>query len=70
MAYLSVDRDRNATLGSPKLDGLGDVVFYDAPKPNDWEISGPLGPIEAAGRQIRFQLKPWKIVTLCGHWAP
>jgi len=42
-----VDRDRNAVLGSPKVGGLGDVVLYDAPKPTDWEINGPLGPRHA-----------------------
>ena len=34
-------------LGAPKVGGLGDVVFYDAPKPTDWEINGPLGPRHA-----------------------
>ena len=42
-----VDRERGAILGAPALGGLGDVVFYDAPKPNDWEINGPLGPRHA-----------------------
>jgi alpha-mannosidase len=42
-----IDRQRGAVLGAPKVGGLGDVVFYDAPKPTDWELSGPLGPRHA-----------------------
>jgi alpha-mannosidase len=38
------DKQRGAVLGSPNSGGLGDVVFYDAPKPTDWELNGPLGP--------------------------
>jgi alpha-mannosidase len=33
------------------------------------EPKAETGKIEASGRQIRFRLKPWKIVTLRGQWA-
>jgi hypothetical protein len=33
------------------------------------EPSAEAGKIETSGREIRLQLKPWKIVTLRGQWA-
>jgi len=56
-----VDRQRNAVLGSPKVGGLGDVVFYDAPKPTDWQLNGPLGPRHAwraAEQEFRYAEGP------------
>jgi hypothetical protein len=51
-----VDKGRGATLGGPASGGLGDVVFYDAPKPSGWEINGPLGPRHAwTARPEEFQ---------------
>jgi alpha-mannosidase len=38
------DKARKTALGSPDHGSLGDVVFYDAPKPGDWVLNGPLGP--------------------------
>jgi alpha-mannosidase len=34
------------------------------------EPSDEIGPIAVAGREIRFRLKPWKIVTLRLKVAP
>ncbi|MHB8897399.1 MAG: glycoside hydrolase family 38 N-terminal domain-containing protein, partial [Thermoguttaceae bacterium] len=39
------DKARQTALGSAEPGGPGDVVFYDAPPPRDWEMSGPLGPM-------------------------
>ncbi len=38
------DKVRQAPLGSAELGGLGDIVYYDAPPPVQWEMNGPLGP--------------------------
>lgn len=36
------DRARGVKLGA-ETEGLGEVVFYDAPQPKGWMINGPLG---------------------------
>lgn len=36
------DTKRGAALGAPDTGGLGDVVLYDAPRPTDWRMNGPL----------------------------
>ncbi len=38
------NKTRRTVLGAPKLGGLGDIVFYDAPKPTTWQLNGPLEP--------------------------
>jgi len=38
------DKTRQLPLGAAG-DGLGDVVYYDAPQPKHWEMNGPLGPM-------------------------
>jgi len=37
------DVKRGATMGAPDAGSLGDVVFYDTPRPADWMMNGPLG---------------------------
>ncbi|MFA6562680.1 MAG: glycoside hydrolase family 38 C-terminal domain-containing protein [Verrucomicrobiia bacterium] len=39
------DKVHQTPLGSAELGGLGDIVYYDAPPPKHWEMSGPLGPM-------------------------
>ncbi len=39
------DKTRQIPLGSVRADGLGDIVYYEAPQPKHWEMSGPLGPM-------------------------
>jgi len=39
-----VDKATGRTLGDPTQGSLGEVVFYDAPPPQDWQMNGPLGP--------------------------
>lgn len=36
-------KGRGTPLGSDKEGGLGQLVFYDAPRPSDWMMNGPLG---------------------------
>ncbi|MBI5817851.1 MAG: hypothetical protein HZA88_02600 [Verrucomicrobia bacterium] len=38
------DKVRQTPLGSAETGGLGDIVYYEAPQPKHWEMSGPLGP--------------------------
>ena len=38
------DKARSVMLGKEEHGGLGDVVFYDAPTPKNWQMNGPLGP--------------------------
>jgi len=37
------DKARGTSLGSSSQGGLGDVVFYDMPVPDGWEMKGPRG---------------------------
>lgn len=39
------DKARQTSLGSTEAGGLGDIVYYEAPQPKHWEMSGPLGPM-------------------------
>jgi len=38
-----VHKARGKSLGAGKDGGLGQLVFYDAPKPDGWMMNGPLG---------------------------
>jgi alpha-mannosidase len=39
------DKTRQISPSSTETGGLGEIVYYDAPQPEHWEMSGPLGPV-------------------------
>ena len=48
-----IDKAQGKPLGAAEQGGLGDVVLYDAPQPQDWMMNGPLG--KRHGWQVGLQ---------------